>query len=151
MYFRYFYDTFYFYDTLVLRTELRMVPPNITGGQTVVLLSDTLRQLEPGQVTQGLSDVVPLKLSPPGISNQDLGAVGSDAAVQPALEAVGERLVVEHVTQQGQVEASGLRTDNVFGHRNRWLYLVQLRVYVGHDSCNWNTKKINLLLVWINT
>ena len=117
-------------------SQFRTVAPNTAAGQTVVLLSDGLGQLKLSERTQKSSDAVLLKLGPPRVSDQDLGAVGFDAVVQPAVEAGGEGLVVEHVTQQDQVEGLGRRTNHVVGETHRRLKAIQLRVHVGGDGCN---------------
>lgn len=82
-----------------------MVAPNTAAGQTVVLLSDRLGQLKLSQLMQEPSDAVFLKLGSSRISDQDFGAVAFDAAVQPAVKAGGEGLIIEHVTQEDQVKA----------------------------------------------
>lgn len=80
--------------------EFRTVAPNAAAGQTVVLLSDRLGQLKLSQLMQEASDAVFLELGSSRIPDQDFGAVGFDAAVQPAVKAGGEGLVVEHVPQE---------------------------------------------------
>lgn len=122
-------------------SEFRTVAPNTAAGQTVVLLSDGLGKLKLSEQTQKSSDAVLLKLGPPRVSDQDLGAVGFDAAVQPAVEACGEGLVVEHVTQQDQVEGLDRRTNHIVGETHGRLKTVQLRVHAGGDSCNCNSNR----------
>ncbi len=122
-------------------SEFRAVAPNTAAGQTVVLLSDRLGQLKLSQLTQEPSDAVFLKLRSSRISDQDFGAVGFDAAVQPAVKAGGEGLIIEHVPQEDQVKARGLWTNHAVSEANRRLQAVQLIVHAGCNGCNCNTNR----------
>lgn len=121
--------------------QFRMVAPNTAACQTIVLLSNRLRQLIVGQLMQEPSDAMPLKLGSPGISDQDSAVVGFDAAVQPTVKAGGEGLVIEHVAQQDQVKALWIRTNHVVGQANRRVHTVQLTVHPGCSGCNCDTNR----------
>ena len=88
-----------------MASDFRTVAPNTAAGQSIVFFSDRFWQVKLSQLSQEPPDAVSLKLGSARISDQDLGAVGFDAAVQPAVKARGQGLVVEHVTQEDQVKA----------------------------------------------
>lgn len=101
-----------------------MVVPNTAAGQTIVFLSDWLRQFKLSQLTQEPSDVMFLKLSSPRISDKYVGAMSFDAAVQPAVKTSGEDLIVEYIPQEDQVKVFGLWTNHVVSYTNEWLQAV---------------------------
>lgn len=80
----------------------------MAGYEAIVLLPDTFRQFKLGQMMQELPDAMSLKVGSPRIPDQNFGAAVFDTAVQPSVKAVGEGLIVEHVTQEDQVEAGGI-------------------------------------------
>lgn len=119
----------------------RMVIPNTAAGQTIVFLSDWLRQFKLSQLMQKPSYAMFLKLGSLRISDKYFGAMGFNAAVQPAVKAGGEDLVVEHITQEDQVKALRLWTNHVVSYTNEWLQAVQLAVHASRNSSNCNTNR----------
>lgn len=54
-----------------------------------------------------------LQVSPSRVSNQDLCAMGLDAAPKPGVQAVDQHLLIEHVSKQDEVPAFGLSANQV--------------------------------------
>lgn len=52
----------------------------------------------------------------------------------------GEFLIIEHVTQEDQIEGLYLRTNHVVSEKKGRLQAVQLTVHLGCNGCNCNTQ-----------